>query len=250
MFEGKFYLFFTIYSGAIVISQMVRGGEKDIYAPNDDLKKHTSVTFRKVLYGLIISFFIFGLAYVILDIPRLVNRDFALYDGKIEEIKKTEDHKYDIILECDGEEKSFPSVYAEELFEGSYIEIGIPPNPLYRDIVIKNNHSITALYKKYYGSNFMEKAGVIFYCILNFFIQSVQLKKAKPYGINRLKMGIYLGWRIGMYSFSGVLFLSLANMVNNLLIGVLAGGLYVLYNFCCMIYPFVQRGETCKDIKI
>ena len=50
-----------------------------------------------------------------------------MFSGKIQNIEKIEDNQYDIIIENDGQLMNFDSVYAENLYERSYIEIGCPP---------------------------------------------------------------------------------------------------------------------------
>ena len=165
MYFGRFFLFFTIYCGIIVFCKMVKGAEKDIYDPNYILKKSTSIKARKVIYFIIILFFIYAIGFhFILDIPRLVNRDFVMFNGRIQNIENTDDNRCDIIIENDGELQCFGNVYAEDLSEGSYIEIGCPPNPLYMDIVVKSNNNITDTYQKYYGSNIIGKNVCFYVC--------------------------------------------------------------------------------------
>lgn len=215
---------------------MVKGAEKDIYDPNYILKKSTSIKARKVIYFIIILFFIYAIGFhFILDIPRLVNRDFVMFNGRIQNIENTDDNRCDIIIENDGELQCFGNVYAEDLSEGSYIEIGCPPNPLYMDIVVKSNNNITDTYQKYYGSNILEKMCVFMYVLINFGVQFRQLQKAKRV-IRSNKNSIYLFWKIALYLFTAVLPISLINYFNNLGIGIFAAVLFTVYNLCYLIF--------------
>lgn len=223
---------------------MVKGAEKDIYDPNYVLKKNTSIKARKVIYFIIISFFIYAVGFhIILDIPRLVNRDFAIFTGRIENIEEIEENKYDIIIENDGESMSFDSVYAENLCEGSYIEIDCPQNPLYMDIVAKNNDNVTDIYQKYYGSNLLEKICICIYGLVNFAVQFLQLKKVPNNGM-KSKNSIYCIWKITLYLFTLVFMISLINIVNNLYIGLLAAVLFAVYNLCYLIFSISDYGGS------
>lgn len=236
MYLGRFFLFFTIYCGIIVFCKMVKGAEKDIYDPSYVLKKNTSIKARKVIYFIVIFFFIYAIGFhIILDIPRLANRDFDMFSGKIQNIEKIEDNQYDIIIENDGQLMNFDSVYAENLYEGNYIEIGCPPNPLYMDIVVKNNYNVTDIYQKYYGRNLLEKICICIYAGVNFIVQFLQLQKAKNNDtINN--NNIYLLWKIALYLFTVVLMISVINIVNNLCIGIFAAVLFTVYNLCFLIF--------------
>ena len=243
MYLGRFFLFFAIYCGIIVFYEMVKGAEKDIYDPNYVLKKNTSIKTRKVIYFIIIFFFIYAIGFhIILDIPRLVNRDFVMFNGKIQNIEKPEDNRYDIIMENDGELMHFDNVYAENLFEESYIEIACPPNPLYMDIVVKDNNNVTDIYQKYYGSNLLEKIGICIYALINFMVQFLQLKKAK--NNDTTNNHIYLLWKIALYLFTAVLMISLMNVANNLCIGILAAVLFTIYNLCYLIFSISYSRST------
>ena len=245
MYLGRFFLFFTIYCGIIVFCKMVKGAEKDIYNPNYVLKKHTSIKIRKITYFIVIIFFIYAIGFhIILDIPRLVNRDFVIFNVKIQSIEKIEDNKYSISIENDGELMKFDAVYAENLYEGNYIEIGCPPNPLYMDIVVKNNSDITPVYQKYYGSDLLEKICICIYALVNFAVQFLQLQKAKNNNMIR-RNNIYILWKIALYLFTAVLMISLMNIVNNLCIGVFAAVLFTIYNLCYLIFS-VEAQENCK----
>lgn len=236
MYLGRFFLLFTIYCGIIVFPEMVKGAKKDIYDPNDALKKNTSTKTRKAIHFIIICFFIYAIGFhFILDIPRLVNRDFTMFSGKIQNVEKIEDNKYNITIESDGELIHFESVFAENLSEGNYIEIGCPPNPLYMDIVVKNNNSVTDLYQKYYGSNLLEKICIGIYVLVNFIVQFLQIQKAKN-NVTTQNNNIYLWWKFGLYLFTVVLMISLINIVNNLCIGILAAVLFTIYNLCYLIF--------------
>lgn len=245
MYLGRFILFFTIYCGIIVFCKMVKGAEKDIYDPNYVLKKNTSIKTRKVIYFIVIFFFIYAIGFhIILDIPRLVNRDFVILNGKIKSIEKIEDNKYNITIENDSELMNFDAVYTEYLYEGSYIEIGCPPNPLYMDIVVRNNNNITSVYQKYYGSNLLEKICICIYALVNFAVQFLQLKKAKNNNtISR--NNIYLLWKIALYLFTAVLMISVMNIVNNLCIGIFAAVSFTIYNLCYLIFS-VEVQKNCE----
>lgn len=236
MYFGRFFLFFTIYCGIIVFCEMVKGAEKDIYDPNYVLKKNTSIKVRKVIYFIIILFFIYAIGFhIILDIPRLVNRDFVMFNGRIQNIENTDDNRYNIIIENDGKLRCFDNVYAEDLSEGDYIEIGCPPNPLYMDIVVENNNNITDTYQKYYGSNILEKICVFMYVLINFGVQFRQLQKAKSI-VTSNKNSIYLFWKSALYLFTAVLLISLMNSFDNLVIGIFAAALFTVYNLCYLIF--------------
>ena len=78
---------------------MVKGAEKDIYDPSYVLKKNTSIKARKVIYFIVIFFFIYAIGFhIILDIPRLANRDFDMFSGKIQNIEKIEEYR-NIVIE-------------------------------------------------------------------------------------------------------------------------------------------------------
>ena len=219
--------------------------EKDIYDPNYVLKKNTSIKTRKVIYFIVIFFFIYAIGFhIILDILRLVNRDFIIFSGKIQSTEKIEDNKYSITIENEGELMNFDAVYAENLYEGNYIEIGCPPNPLYMDIVVKNNNSITPIYQKYYGSNLLEKICICIYALVNFAVQFLQLQKAKNNNMIS-RNNIYFLWKIALYLFTFVLMISLMNIVNNLCIGIFAAFLFTIYNLCYLIFS-VEVQKNCE----
>lgn len=242
MFVGRFYLFFTIYSGIIVICKMIESAKTDIYTPNDVLKKNTSIVFRKILYILVISFFVYALGFhIILDLPRLVNRDFMMYNGYVQKTEKISEYKYNVIIEDSEGIKSFNSIYGENLEEGDFIQIALPPNPLYGDIVVKKNNNITNLYQKHYGNNFKEKVYVFIYCLLNVVVQNRKLRKAKHYIQNKAGKHIHKSWTITLYFFTFVLLLSLTNIINNFFMGILAGGLYFIYNLCYLIISVSRK---------
>lgn len=246
MYLGRFFLFFTIYCGIIVFPEMVKGAKKDIYDPNDALKKNTSIKTRKALFFIIICFFIYTIGFhFILDIPGLVNRDFAIFSGKIQNIEKIEDNKYNITIESDGELIHFENVFSENLSKGNYIEIGCPPNPLYMDIVVKNNNNVTDLYQKYYGSNLLEKICIGIYVVLNFIVQFLQIQKVKNTDTTKNNY-IYLFWKIGLYLFTVVLTISLINIVNNLCMGILAAVLFSIYNLYYLIF-FISHCRNSGD---
>ena len=154
--------------------------------------------------------------------------------------EKTEDNQYDIIIENEGQLMNFDCVYAENLYEGSYIEIGCPPNPLYMDIVVKNNYNVTDIYQKYYGRNLLEKICICIYAVVNFIVQFLQLQKAKNNDtINN--NNIYLLWKIALYLFTVVLMISVINIVNNLCIGIFAAILFTVYNLCYLIFSISHK---------
>ena len=237
MLMGRDYYFFVIYAGVIVIYSMVKAAEKDIYAPNDALKKNIpSLKVRRTLYVLVISFFIYGFGFhLISDLPRLVNRDFDTESGEIREITETKEGRYDITLEDAGKIRSYRDIHGEGLTKGEHIMIVCSPNPLYADLGVKTNNSITELYLQYYGSNSIEKVYVIFYCFLNFLVQAREFRKIKNNAGDSWRKRIYVAWKAALYLFTFALLFSLANMIDNFIIGMFIGAMYVLYNMCYLV---------------
>lgn len=246
MYFGRFFLFFTIYCGIIVFCEMVKGAEKDIYNPNSALKTYTSMKVRKVIYSIIIFLFVYAIGFhIVLDIPRLVNRDFVMFTGEIQNIEKAEGNKYNIVIENGGKLRCFNNVYAENPRKGSYVEIGCPPNPLYMDIVVKSNNKVTNIYQKYYGHSFFEKLLIIIYGFLNFIVQFRQIQKAKKLTYER--DNINLLWEISLCLFTIVLLVSLLNIINNFFVGVFAAILFAVYNLCYLKSSYHYHIEGDKE---
>lgn len=143
--------------------------------------------------------------------------------------------RYEITLEDAGKIRSYRDIHGEDLTKGEHIMIVCSPNPLYADLAVKTNNSITELYLQYYGSNSIEKAYAIFYCLLNFLVQAREFRKIKNNAGGSWRKRIYVAWKAALYLFTFALLFSLANMIDNFIIGMFIGAMYVLYNMCYLV---------------
>ncbi|WP_049728406.1 hypothetical protein [Dorea sp. D27] len=241
MFLQKLLFYVLLFSATLLSIRLTEAVRGDVFFPNERLKELMNLINKKTMILFYVSFYTFfvigGAYYIISSAPCVMNKDFAIKRGKIQNVSLYEKNnigtKYNItLLDENGNYNQVEHVFSEALKEGDEVEIAESSQRFLGRIVKTINGKETEYYQSIENSTGIEKIIVCIYIIFTIVMQTRFLKREKKsMSISKVQLLLLQFWEKGVWIYCIIMAISLFNLVDNKIWGITGALVFVIYTF-------------------